>query len=93
MATTRNPDGSWSYSGPVLADDAAQATVEQAERDAITANEVTLQDQALEALAANKVFYQRTSSTTAQVLAQVKALSRQNNGLIRLLLKRLDGVD
>lgn len=69
--------------------DAANAAAEAA----ATGNGRTLQDQALAALAANKVFYQRTSSTTAQVLAQVKALSRQNNAVIRLLLKRLDGVD
>ena len=68
-------------------------TAERAAEAAANTNGRTLEDQAIAALAANKVFYQRTSSTTAQVLAQVKALSRQNNALIRLLLRRLDGVD
>ena len=66
---------------------------ERAAEATASTNGRTLEDQAIAALAANKVFYQRASSTTAQVLAQVKALSRQNNALIRLLLRRLDGVD
>ena len=69
--------------------DAAKVAAEQT----ASTNARTLEDQAIAALAANKVFYSRASSTTGQVLTQVKALSRQNNALIRLLLKRLDGVD
>ena len=71
---------------------AQDATDAQAAATATT-NGRTLEDQAIAAIAANKVFYARASSTTAQVLAQLKALSRQNNALIRLLLKRLDGAD
>jgi len=73
----------------IQAEDAAAA---QAAATATT-NGLTLEQQAIAAIAANKVFYARASSTTAQVLAQVKALSRQNNALIRLLLKRLDAAD
>lgn len=56
-------------------------------------NEETLQNQALQALQNNRDFLAITTPTNAQVLAQVKALSRQNNGIIRQLLGFLDGTD
>lgn len=55
-------------------------------------NKSTLEEKALLAIETNKTFYNRTSSTSAQVLAEVKALARQNNGIIRLLLKQLDDI-
>lgn len=55
-------------------------------------NRVALEAKALIAIETNKAFYSRASSTTAQVLAEVKALARQNNGIIRLLLKQLDDI-
>lgn len=56
-------------------------------------NSLTLQQQATAALAANRTYVALASPTAAQTTAQVKALSRQNNGLIRLLLGLLDGTD
>lgn len=45
------------------------------------------------ALAANRTYVALASPTTAQTTAQVKALSRQVNGLIRVLLASFDGTD
>lgn len=56
-------------------------------------NEKTLRDSAAQALATNRTFLAITSPTNAQVSAQVKALTRQNNGIIRLLLQQFDGTD
>lgn len=56
-------------------------------------NRATLQQQAQAALAANRTFVAIASPTNAQVAAQVKALTRQNNGIIRLLLGQFDGTD
>lgn len=53
----------------------------------------TIKAAAVDALAANRTYIARTSPTAAQTTAQVKALSQQNNGLIRLLLGLLDGTD
>jgi hypothetical protein len=55
-------------------------------------NDQTIRQQATGALAANRAFV-ASSPTAAQTTAQVKALSRQVNGLIRLLLQQLDGTD
>jgi hypothetical protein len=49
--------------------------------------------QALDAIAANKAFIALTAPTNAQVLAQMKALSRQVDGLMRLALNKFDGTD
>ncbi len=57
------------------------------------ANEATIQQRATTALTANTTFLAVTSPTNAQIAAQVKALTRQNNGLIRLVLRRFDGTD
>lgn len=56
-------------------------------------NEATIRDRATQALSTNTTFLAITSPTNAQVAAQVKALTRQNQGLIRLLLGRFDGTD
>lgn len=56
-------------------------------------NSDTLRQQAATALATNRTYVGLTSPSAAQTTAQVKALSRQNNGLIRLLLGLLDGTD
>lgn len=62
-----------------------ETTVEQDNREAIRAA-------AAQALTANRS-YVASTPTAAQTTAQVKALSRQVNGLIRLLLDALDGTD
>lgn len=56
-------------------------------------NETTLRSQADAALATNRAFLALGSPNNAQTLAQVKALTRQNIGIIRLLLRKLDGTD
>jgi hypothetical protein len=56
------------------------------------ANEATIRGQALTALTANRAYIASTP-TAVQATAQSKALTRQVNGIIRLLLNQLDGVD
>lgn len=57
------------------------------------ANRSTLEARAVTAMQGNRDFLSLSSPSNAQVLAQVRALSRQNNGIIRLILGRLDGTD
>jgi hypothetical protein len=56
-------------------------------------NAAAIRDAATTALADNRTFLAIASPTNAQTLAQVKALTRQINGLVRLILDRLDGTD
>lgn len=56
-------------------------------------NRDALYRQAHDALAANKGFLDKASPTNLENAAQAKALTRQMNGIIRLLLNQLDGVD
>lgn len=74
---------------------AAENTVAdaQAADRAIQVNRMTLEEQAAQALAGNRAFLAIASPSNAQVLAQTKALTRQNNGIIRLLLNLNDGTD
>lgn len=53
----------------------------------------SLQDKAVAALQKNDAFLGLNNPTNAQTLAQVKVLTRENNALIRLLLRRLDADD
>lgn len=55
-------------------------------------NEAAIRSQANAALATNRA-YAASTPTAAQTTAQVKALSRQINGIIRLLLNQLDATD
>ena len=67
----------------------------QAELDssAITTNEADLIARAKTALTANAAFLALTTPTTAQAVAQVKALTRQVNALIRLVGRDLLSTD
>jgi len=56
----------------------------------IAANRTAIEDKATRALATNAKFLALTTPTNAQTLAQVKALTRENTAIIRLLLNRLD---
>ena len=61
-------------------------------RAAIT-NAATIRTQAAAALTANRTYLAIGAPTNAQVVAQVKALTRQSSGALRLLLSQLDGVE
>lgn len=63
------------------------------EYDPAIANQRSIEDAARAALANNRTFLANTSPTAAATTAQVKALTRQNNGIIRLLLNELNGTD
>lgn len=56
-------------------------------------NEQTVRERAGQALATNRTFLAVASPTNAQVVAQVKALTRQMNGLVRLVLGQLDATE
>jgi hypothetical protein len=53
----------------------------------------TLEQRAVNALVNNRAFIANAAPTNAQVVAQVKDLSRQMNALIRLTFNQLDGTD
>lgn len=77
----------------VLDSHGATARAETTRVQTEATNAVSIRDSAAQALAANKTFLAIASPTNAQVSAQVKALTRQNQGLIRLVLQRFDGTD
>lgn len=56
-------------------------------------NELKLREQAAAALDTNATFLAIASPTNAQNAAQLKAVTRQVNGIIRLVLSRLDTTD
>lgn len=53
----------------------------------------TLRQRAVDAMEDNRTFINTASPSNAQAVAQVKDLSRQMNGVIRLVLHKLDGTD
>lgn len=57
------------------------------------ANQLTLQQQARTAMVNNRTYTALASPTNAQQTAQVKALTQQMNGVIRLLLGQLDATN
>lgn len=75
-----------SAAAPILA-------AEQAANDAAAAqaaNADTIRNRAQTALTTNATYLALASPTNAQVIAQVRALTMECNGLIRLLLGQLD---
>lgn len=56
-------------------------------------NADTLREQALQAMVNNRTFLALATPTNAQTVAQVKALTRQNNAIIRMLLGHFNGTD
>lgn len=67
-------------------------TAELAARTAQT-NGTTIRTQAATALGTNTAFLTFGAPTNAQIVAQVRALTRQTNGLIRLAINALDATD
>jgi hypothetical protein len=59
----------------------------------VQANGDAIRSQAALAVEANKTFLGLASPTNAQIVAQVRSLTRQSNGLVRLNLNLLDEVD
>lgn len=86
-------ESAWDAAQVVVSAHAAEARAAQAADAAEVANAATIRDRAAQALSTNSDFLALASPTNAQTLAQVKALTRQINGLIRLTLGRLDGTD
>lgn len=76
----------------IPADTAPAGTMhpEVAALEAAKANERAIDGKVDAALAVNDAFLALASPTTAQTLAQVKALTRECSGLIRLLRRKLD---
>jgi hypothetical protein len=79
----------------IAAHDAMVVAAEQAAQAAAMeeGNEATIRQQAANALATNRTFLALSSPTNAQTLAEVKALARQMNGVVRLLINQFDGTD
>lgn len=65
-------------------------TAEQQAADTAATNGATIRTQAATALDTNATYLAIAAPTNAQIAAQVKALTRQSNGLIRLTIGQLD---
>ena len=72
--------------GKLIASESMAVPDESVRRDQIEAT-------ARQALATNRAYAALANPTAAQTTAEVKALARQMNGVIRLLLNALDGTD
>lgn len=84
-------DGTLIRNEPYTPEEEAALAEWQATQTALT-NELTLKERALQALDTNNTFLALTAPTNVQVLAQVKALTRQMNALIRLAGNALDDI-
>lgn len=70
-----------------------QAAVDAASLNLRDENAKTLRQRADAALAANATYLAIASPTNAQITAQVRRLTQENNAIIRLLVGKLDTTD
>lgn len=92
MMRANEAAGTWTIEADVN-EPALKAAVDAAPLDPTPtrdANRTALQEKAAQALSVNAAFLAIASPTNVQTLAQVKALTRECNGLIRLALNLLD---
>jgi hypothetical protein len=87
MAVTRTDRNQVFRDGQLVSEQVVQVDV------TVEVNDQTLRDRAQTALANNQAFLALATPTTAQAITQVKALTRQTNALIRLMLRALDNID
>jgi hypothetical protein len=87
--TIRTVKGVFVSTASYTAADDVAASARAAERTAAT-NRAILRSRAVTALDTNATYQAIGTPTNPQVVAQVAALTRQNNGIIRLLLGQLD---
>jgi hypothetical protein len=85
---TGTQTGSRAYTPAETAAALAEATARTA-----SANQVTIEQRAQTALAANETFLAIASPSNAQNAAQIKLLTRECQGLIRLAIKALDSLN
>lgn len=85
---------------PMTAEEQAErdaAAQQQAERDQVEAareaNRATLEQRATQALMTNATFLALASPSNSDVIAQVRALTRECSAVIRLHLRRLESAD
>lgn len=71
----------------------AEKAAREAAQQAAGANRRTVEDRAKAALTANATYLAIATPTNAQVAAQVRRLTQECTGLIRLLLNQLDTTD
>jgi hypothetical protein len=92
---TTTHDSSWAIVGgkAVQSWTARPKTTAELAADGAATNGATIRQQAETALDTNRTYLAITAPTNAQIAAQVKALARQNNGVIRLVLQKLDATD
>jgi hypothetical protein len=89
--TFYDEQGAVTGSRPYTTEEIATATATAA-AELAAANEASLRSKIDTALTTNATYLAITSPTNAQNTAQVKALTRQVNGLIKLTLSKLDDV-
>jgi hypothetical protein len=91
--TVRNEGGTLAYydeDGTPLTAAQARALVAATPEGAAAVNGKTLRDRATTALTGNATYLALASPTTAQNTAQIRALTRQMDALIRLTVGALD---
>lgn len=89
--TVTNPDGSTIET--IIFSDGSKSIQFTPAAGSPAANVQTLQQQAQTALTNNRTYLAIPTPTTAQVTAQVKALTQQHQALIRLALAQFDATN